>query len=101
MSQIAWLFPVLFMIHELEEIIGFSKWLKKNSGFLVQKFPKSKRMVENFTTEAFSIAVLEEYLFCICITFLSIYFDSYYYMVGIFYCLCSSFACSYWSRNCI
>lgn len=30
MERIFWLFPIVFMIHEMEEIIGFRLWFEKN-----------------------------------------------------------------------
>ena len=30
MENLLWLFPVIFMLHEMEEIIGFGPWLDKN-----------------------------------------------------------------------
>lgn len=30
MESVFWLFPIVFMIHEMEEIIGFRLWFEKN-----------------------------------------------------------------------
>ena len=30
MHNVFWLFPIIFMLHEMEEIIGFKIWLDKN-----------------------------------------------------------------------
>ena len=30
MERVFWLFPIVFMIHEMEEIIGFRLWFEKN-----------------------------------------------------------------------
>lgn len=34
MENLLWLFPVIFMLHEMEEIIGFGPWLDKNQAIL-------------------------------------------------------------------
>ncbi|EEV20558.1 hypothetical protein TREVI0001_1419 [Treponema vincentii ATCC 35580] len=67
MRNMFWLFPVIFMLHEMEEIIGFRIWLDKNRD-IVSKYNKLSILYQNFSNEGFSIAVLEEYLLCIIIT---------------------------------
>lgn len=37
------LFPIVFMLHEFEEIIGLKIWFCKNGEWLKSKFPKSAR----------------------------------------------------------
>ena len=76
MQDILWLFPVVFMLHEMEEIIGLRIWLEKNID-ITKKYSKISKIYQNITTEAFSAAVLEEYLLSIIITGLSIYFKIY------------------------
>ena len=39
MENLLWLFPVIFMLHEMEEIIGFGPWLDKNQAIL-DKYPR-------------------------------------------------------------
>lgn len=83
MQNILWLFPVIFMFHEMEEIIGFRIWLDKNTD-IIKKYNKLSMLCENFSNEGFSIAVLEEYLLCIIITGVSIYFRIYIVWIGAF-----------------
>ena len=83
LQNIVWLFPVIFMIHEMEEIIGFKIWLDKNAD-IVKKYNKLSMLNQNFSNEGFSIAVLEEYLLCIIITGVSIYFHIYIVWIGAF-----------------
>ena len=71
-----WLFPIIFMFHEMEEIIGLRIWLDKNRD-IVRKYNKVSMLYQNFSNEGFSIAVLEEYLLCIIITCISIFFKTY------------------------
>jgi hypothetical protein len=37
---IIWLFPIIFMIHEFEEIIFMRWWLGKNKESILTKYPK-------------------------------------------------------------
>ena len=78
-----WLFPIIFMFHEMEEIIGLRIWLDKNRD-IVRKYNKVSMLYQNFSNEGFSIAVLEEYLLCIIITGVSIYFRIYIVWIGAF-----------------
>lgn len=60
------LLPVVFMIHEFEEIIMFKPWLKKNAEALSRRFPKAKNILlrnhEELSTQGFTVAVLHEFL---------------------------------------
>lgn len=83
MQDVLWLFPVVFMVHEMEEIIGLRIWLEKNID-ITKKYSRISKIYQNVTTEAFSVAVLEEYLLSIIITALSIYFKIYLLWIGVF-----------------
>ncbi|MBR3281713.1 MAG: HXXEE domain-containing protein, partial [Ruminococcus sp.] len=37
MDKYVWLFPVIFIIHDMEEIIGIGIWLRKNKELIEQK----------------------------------------------------------------
>ena len=64
MHNMFWLFPIIFMLHEMEEIIGFKIWLDKNID-IVKRYNKISMIYQNYSNEGFSVAVLEEYLLCI------------------------------------
>ena len=85
---IVWLFPIIFMMHDFEEIIFFKSWIEKNKEKLSEKFPKlSKRFIgrfENLSVQAFSVAVAEEFVLLSVITVLSVVFDSYLLWLGVF-----------------
>ncbi|WP_201110990.1 HXXEE domain-containing protein [Dysgonomonas sp. Marseille-P4677] len=87
-SIIVWLFPIIFMLHEFEEIIFFKYWINKNKNFLFNKYPKiSKRFLshfENLSTPAFTVAVAEEFILLSIITIASVIFDMYLLWLGIF-----------------
>lgn len=76
------LLPIVFMIHDLEEIIMFEPWLTKNREELNRRFPKMERfMAKNslfdLSTSAFAVAVMQEFLLISAATFVSLYFDDY------------------------
>jgi hypothetical protein len=59
------LFPLVFMIHEFEEIICFKSWVTKNGLWLTDKYPKFAKQIAHIgqlSVPAFSIAVLEEFI---------------------------------------
>lgn len=74
--------PVVFMIHDFEEIIMFKPWLSKNREELELRFPKferflAKRNYFHYSTSAFSMAVLHEFLIITLVTTLSLWFRAY------------------------
>lgn len=83
MQNVFWLFPIIFMLHELEEIIGFRLWFEKNKD-VINKYNRLSKIYQNFSIEGFSVAVLEEYLLCIVITGVSFYFNEYIIWLGTF-----------------
>lgn len=62
-----WLFPILFIFHDFEEIIMVEKWLTRNKSKIFTLLPKkmAERIVKQFsmTTAQFSVAVLVVFLF--------------------------------------
>lgn len=71
------------MLHEMEEIIGAGIWLDRNKD-IVRRYNRLSALYQNFSSEGFSAAVLEEYLLCIMVTGASIYFDVYIVWIGAF-----------------
>lgn len=65
MKEYIWLFPLIFIFHDMEEIIGTKIWLNKNSDLINRKYPRLCRMFKEFSTEGFAIAVFEELIICI------------------------------------
>ena len=80
-TTLIWLLPIVFMIHDFEEIIFFKSWIPKNSDYLTTKFPKiSKRFLlrfGNLSTPAFALAVAEEFILLSLITLCSVLLDNY------------------------
>lgn len=85
---IVWLFPIIFMFHEFEEIIFFESWIKKNKGYLSEQYPKlAKRFlshIESLSVPVFAVAVAEEFLLLSIVTVLSVIFNWYLIWLAIF-----------------
>lgn len=64
------IFPILFMLHDFEEIIWGHPWLKRNvSSLQVPKFIKRMLVaVANLSSKQFTLIVMEEFTGCILIS---------------------------------
>ncbi|MEH7342328.1 HXXEE domain-containing protein [Bacillus sp. JJ1532] len=66
-QTLIWLFPIMFVIHDFEEIIMVEKWMKKNSNVIYERLPRkmADRVIKQFsmTTAQFAVAVLFIFLF--------------------------------------
>lgn len=82
MHEIIWFFPILFIFHDMEEIIGFHPWLKKNELYLVTKYPKIKKLIQSYSTEGMAVAVMEELILCLLICFLTRLSGCYGFWLG-------------------
>lgn len=87
-SIIVWLFPIVFMLHEFEEIIFTRYWIDKNKDFVKRKLPKVLQRFllhfESLSTPAFTVAVAEEFLLLSAITVISVFLDMYLIWLGVF-----------------
>ena len=79
-----WLFPIIFMIHDFEEIVMIKIWQKKNKQYIESR--KNKYIPFNFkgSTAAFSIAVDIEFIIISIICIVSYLFNSYFVWFGLF-----------------
>jgi len=71
LREYCWLFPLIFIFHDMEEIIGFGLFLKKNKTLLETKLPFFIKMYKDFSTEGFSFAVYEELILCLLFSVLA------------------------------
>ncbi|MEK8197917.1 MULTISPECIES: HXXEE domain-containing protein [unclassified Lysinibacillus] len=66
-QTLIWLFPIIFIIHDFEEIIMIEKWLHHNRHKLYERLPPkiADKVVKQFsmTTAQFAVAVLFIFLF--------------------------------------
>lgn len=83
-----WLFPILFMFHDFEEIIFMQSWISKNRDYLTHRFPAlSKKLFSHFdqiTTSAFALGVAEEFIIISFITVVSYVTNWYILWTGLF-----------------
>ena len=67
LQTLIWLFPVMFVLHDFEEIIMIENWLKRNSTVMYDILPKriADRVIKQFSmsTAHFAVAVLVIFLF--------------------------------------
>lgn len=88
MNVIVWIFPVLFIFHDLEELTFLKSWINRNNSFLAQKFPKmTKRVLPHFssiTNFSFALGVIEELIIIIIVTLISFLTQKYYLWTGLF-----------------
>jgi hypothetical protein len=85
---IIWLFPILFIFHDFEEIIFMQPWLNKNRRYLCERFPKlSKKLLPHFdkiTTSSFAFGVAEEFILISIVTVVSYITNWYNLWLGLF-----------------
>src|SRR5690554_6383097 len=84
------LLPIVFMLHDFEEIIMFKPWLAKNRLEIKRRFPKldnllDKKQIYNLSTSAFAVAVLHEFILISVAVFISLW-------CGLFYLWFAAFA---------
>ena len=81
------LLPIIFMIHDFEEIIFFKKWINDNEFELTHRFPKlSKKLLphfKNISTESFAVGVAEEFLLISIISVFAVINEKYELWYGI------------------
>ena len=63
MSTYIWFLPVIFMFHDMEEIVGAEKWIRNNLDPIIAMHPGAERLLKVYrgvTTAGFAAAVYEE-----------------------------------------
>ena len=78
------LLPVVFMMHEFEEIIFFKWWSRKNEQLLRNKYPRISARFDSISTAGFSVAVAEEFILLCAITFGCVFLNGYYLWLAVF-----------------
>jgi hypothetical protein len=85
---IIWLFPMLFIFHDFEEIIFMQVWISKNRQYLHERFPmlpkKLLSHLDNITTSSFAFGVAEEFILISIITVISYVMNWYNLWLGLF-----------------
>ncbi|WP_075980599.1 HXXEE domain-containing protein [Bacillus massilinigeriensis] len=74
-QTLIWLFPIIFVFHDFEEIIMAEKWFNTNYNVLSKRIPTilANRVLKHFsmTTAQFAVAVLIVFLFVSSSTFMA------------------------------
>ncbi|GBU24390.1 hypothetical protein R83H12_01020 [Fibrobacteria bacterium R8-3-H12] len=82
------LLPIMFMLHDFEEIIFFKYWLNKNKDYLQNKFPKIGPKIyshcSKFTAAGFALAIAEEFIIISLLTYISIIMQNFYIWFTVF-----------------
>ncbi|SDN48335.1 HXXEE domain-containing protein [Acetanaerobacterium elongatum] len=81
LTLVIWLFPVVFMIHDFEEIIFMRPWFKKRKDELQKRFPRfAKKIAQSAkrSTAAFAVGVLEIFTLLAAFNVLAYCFDWYW-----------------------
>lgn len=76
MAFYLWMFPLLFIFHDMEEIIGLVPWIHFNETLLAQKVPTILKIHKGVTTKGFALAVFEEFILVLSITLLKYFTQS-------------------------
>jgi hypothetical protein len=99
-------FPIVFMIHEFEEIIFMRGWVDKNKEHILYKYPKlGKQVLGQFgalSTESFCLIVAEEFLIVSFIVVYSVFtgiYDFYTGYSGIFYSFVNTSSSIHYSQK--
>jgi hypothetical protein len=75
-ASLMWLLPVVFMVHDFEEIIMLQPWLTREAERFPKRFPGvAKRVLlhlSHLSTPAFALAVAEEFVVLSAITLLAV-----------------------------
>lgn len=86
LQTLIWLFPLTFFIHDLEEIIFWKKWLKKNGKEIKTKVPKFAKNTFEYVSKKSTAEALVPMLLIFCLTILSSYLAMAYrhYLLFVF-----------------
>ena len=86
-ETLLWLLPIVFMIHDFEEIIMIPSWMERNRAVILARFPKlGKRLLSQFGSlsgPGFSVAVLEEFILISLLTLLAVENNCYNLWTGL------------------
>lgn len=75
MREYLLLLPIIFIIHDMEEIVGFG-WFFRNNPWLFDRYPKFMDMYRDLKEMAWKIGVYEEFIPFFGLSLLAYYFQS-------------------------
>ena len=73
MKEYLLLLPIIFIFHDMEEIIGFGWFFRKNP-WLYERFPKLMKLYIGFTEMGMAVGVYEEFFLFGGVSLLAFYF---------------------------
>ena len=76
MESYALAFPLLFIFHDLEEVVGMRLFLDRNKDTLQRRFPKIYDILKDTTNEGFALAVWEEFVVFALIALAAMWIDN-------------------------
>lgn len=85
LSSLLWLYPIVFMFHDFEEIIMMRPWMQKNAPRLYERFPRLAGPLghtERLSTSAFALAVAEEFVLIAALTWPAVEYGWYSFWAG-------------------
>ncbi len=83
-ETLVWLLPIIFIVHDFEEIILIKSWKEKNQDIF--SAPAGFKPYEHFRSpDSFSVAVLEELILLIAISFFTVLTQNYLVWIGAFF----------------
>lgn len=77
MKEFLLLLPVIFIIHDMEEIVGFGWFFGKNP-WVYKKYPRITKTYQNFKTDIFAVGVYEEFVPFFGVSLVAYYFPNYF-----------------------
>lgn len=88
---LVWLLPILFMVHDFEEIIFLRAWFHRHRSVLSERIPRFAGRIlphmEQTSVPAFVLGVAEEFILISGVTVLSVVFDCDVVWFGVFFAL--------------
>ena len=86
-SLIMMLLPVVFVIHEYEEIIMFRRWIDRNREELRKRFPKiesffTRRGHLDYSTATFAVGTAHEFILISIVSCYSVWSGAYQWGFG-------------------
>lgn len=99
MNAIAWLLPILFMIHDFEEIIFVKIWRERYKYCLDACTMKKKPFSDFKSTDEFSIGVEIIFVILSLITLFSIIFNDYHVWYGFLFTITAHFITAHFNLS--
>lgn len=78
---VIYLLPIVFMLHEFEELVFLKPWLERNKTWIGGKFPRFEKALAgtaNLSPSAFALIVAEEFILVSLATVAALVFHIYY-----------------------